>query len=90
MSNGKTKAGSAVSTDLSTEVGVHTSALPDSNAAPSASTHSAGCVGCGGCAGGCDKPVLYQPSPLCERDAFSGGAGRYVRDPGTGEHRKAE
>lgn len=63
--------------------GVHTSAQTDpaTQAAPVAT----GCTGCGDCA----KPKHHQPSALLPRDQFTGKAGRFIRDPQTGERKPA-
>lgn len=68
--------------------GVHTSAQPETTA--SAAPAAGDCTGCGGCGGGCaGKPALHKPTALAVRDQYTGAAGRYVRDPVTGERKPA-
>lgn len=79
MSKAKATAGAAAPDEQA--VIVHTSAqLP----APSNTT---GCAGCGNCSGDCAKPQAHQPTPERPRDAYTGVAGTFVRDPITGERR---
>lgn len=69
-------------------VGVHTSAQTE--ILPGATPATEGCTGCGGCGGGCaGKPAHHKPTALAPRDKYTGAAGRFVRDPATGERKPA-